>query len=85
MSVDIIEKLWVNNKGFHLHVQGHANIVRLLLAQPQIDVSKGRSVDGATALTMASCTGNVDIVRSLLGNSQTDVNQGTHRISMRHG
>ena len=61
----------------YVPAQGHADIVRLLLAQPQIDVGKGRSVDGATALTMASCTGDVDVVRSLLGNAQIDVNKGS--------
>ena len=39
-------------------------------------MGKGRTVDGATALTMASCTGNLGIVRALLNSSQTDVNQG---------
>ena len=66
----------MQNLSFYIFTQEHADIVRLLLAQPQIDVGKGRTVDGATALTMASCTGNLGIVRALLNNSQTDVNQG---------
>ena len=83
----VVEAIETNNseacaEPFFSFTQEHADIVRLLLAQPRIDVGKGRTVDGATALTMASCTGNLGIVRALLNNSQTDVNQGARNYSL---
>lgn len=53
--------------------KGHADIVRLLLAQPGIDVNVAGKT-GVTALMLAAKKGDLDIVRQLLAHKNINVN-----------
>ena len=57
--------------------QGHAEIVRALLAVHGVDTNYARSDDGATALLVAAQHGRAEIVRALLAVHGIDANQTT--------
>jgi hypothetical protein len=73
--------------------QGHVEVVRLLLAHPDVEVNKGPA-DGATALIVASQRGHVEVVRLLLARQDVEVTRrddlaiGRHlcgRVEAAHG
>jgi len=54
---------------------GHTEVVKLLLAIPDIDVNKGRIDVGATPLFTAAQNGHTEVVKFLLARSDIDVNE----------
>jgi len=61
---------------FHIACsKGHVDIVRILLAHPDIDVNQ-RKQDGATGFHCACSNGRQAVVRLLLRDSRVDINQG---------
>ena len=52
---------------------GHADLVRLLLALPEVDLGVG-TADGYTALHVAAWRGRPEITRMLLEDGRLDVN-----------
>ena len=56
-----------------LILAGHADLVRLLLALPEVDLGVG-TADGYTALHVAAWRGRPEITRMLLEDGRLDVN-----------
>ena len=58
------------------YIPHYLEVVKLLVAHPQIDIDKGSpQLGGETPLLAASKRGNAEVVKELLAHPKTDVNQ----------
>ena len=59
--------------------QGHTEIVKILMARPDIDVNKALTSDGRTALIVASQKGHTEIVEKLMARPDIGVNKALNQ------
>ena len=59
-------------------LNGHLEVVKKFLEDPDIDVNRVEDESGTTALYLASATGNKEIVQLLLGHPKINVNKGAN-------
>ena len=64
-----------NRTSLHMAAEnGHHEIVKILLAHPQIDVNSLNGEEGSTALSRACENGKVEVIRLLCEDPRVDVN-----------
>ncbi len=73
-SIDNIPKIVIQHMLHSAIENGHENVVRLLLARPDISVNDQPDRKMTAPLTTAAAKGNVEIVRMLLNRPDIDVN-----------